>query len=181
MPESALIVWIWAALIAAAVAATGGLLLTLVEKKQPCPLCFYQRAFAFGVVAVLLVGLLGDVSPGRLAILALPLALGGLGVAAFHVSLELRKILECPSGFFGITTAPTQSLIVFVLMTGSLLAGVGSGIRASEMGLVATLVSLVLGGALGWASICANPKVPDPPTKPYDGPPVVCRPPYRAS
>jgi disulfide bond formation protein DsbB len=181
MPKFALVICIWGALIAAAIAAAGGLLLTLVEKKQPCPLCFYQRAFAFSVAAVLLVGWLAEVSPERLAILGLPLALGGLGVAAFHVSLELRNILECPSGFFGVATAPTQSLIIFVIITGFLLAGVVSGIRAREIGLGTTLVSLVLGVALGWASICANPKVPDPPSKPYDAPPVVCRPPYRAS
>src|SRR5438445_554278 len=54
-PSSA--IWTWAALIASGVAVAGGLALTLAENKQPCPLCYYQRTFAFGLVAVLGQGL----------------------------------------------------------------------------------------------------------------------------
>jgi len=45
-----------------------------------CPLCFYQRTFAFGLVGLLGVGLvLPNRNPKLLCILALPSAVGGLG------------------------------------------------------------------------------------------------------
>src|SRR5438876_9357133 len=101
----------WTAFAAAVVTVAGSLALTLVDNKQACPLCFYQRTFALCLVAVLGQGLLsGAIPSGRLAVLALPLAIGGLGVAAFHVSLEARGILECPAGLFDVLTAPKQSL-----------------------------------------------------------------------
>ena len=178
-PGTAASLWVWAALVVALIAAGGSLALTLVDKKQACPLCFYQRTFALSLVAVLGQGLItGVVRSGRLAILALPLALGGLGVAAFHVSLEARNILECPAGLFDIATAPKQSLAVFAVLTLLLAAGVGSGFLAREVGVPGTILALVLSGGLVWASISANPKPPDPPSEPYPAPPNVCRPPY---
>jgi disulfide bond formation protein DsbB len=172
-------IWVWAALVVALLAVGGSLALSLVDKKQACPLCFYQRTFALCLVAVLGQGLLtGAVRSGRLAILGLPLALGGLGVAAFHVSLEARNILECPAGLFDIATAPKQSLAVFSVLTILLAAGVGSGFKAREVGVLGTILALLLSSGLVWASISANPKPPAPPSKPYSGPPDVCRPPY---
>jgi disulfide bond formation protein DsbB len=150
-----------------------------MDKKQACPLCFYQRTLALGLVAVLGQGLLsGGVRPRRLALLALPLALGGLGVAAFHVSLEVREILECPAGLFDIATAPKQSLAMFILLTLLLLAGAGSGLTAGEVSGWGMALAVVLGAGLAWASLSANPKMPDPPSKPYETPLTVCRPPY---
>jgi hypothetical protein len=173
-------VWTWAALVVAIVAAAGSLGLTLVEKKQACPLCFYQRTFALCLVAVLGQGLLtGAVRSGRLAILALPLAIGGLGVAAFHVSLEVRDILECPAGLFDVATAPKQSLAIFAVLAVLLAAGVVNGLKVREVGALGAVLAVVLSGGLVWASVSANPKPPDPPTKPYGAPPSVCRPPYR--
>ncbi len=163
-------------------ASAGSLALTLYEQKQPCPLCFYQRTFALSLVAILGQGLLtGSVRSGRLAILALPLAIGGLGVAAFHVSLEVRGILECPTGLYGVGTAPQQSLAIFAVITILLGAGVINGVRTGEVGAMGTLLALVLSGILIWSSISANPKPPAAPTKPYEAPPAVCRPPYHAT
>jgi len=179
---SASAVWTWAALATAVVAATGSLALTLLEQKQACPLCFYQRTFALCLVAVLGQGLLSTaLRGGRLAVLALPLALGGLGVAAFHVNLEVRDVLECPVGLFGVATAPKQSLALFAVLTVLLGAGVSAGLRAREVSPLATVLAVVLGGGLAWASISANPKLREPPAKPYGAPPNVCRPPYHAT
>src|SRR5438093_13276732 len=81
----------WAALAVAVAGLAGSLFLSLGMNLKACPLCFYQRTFMMSLVAVLGVGLLaGAARPGRLALLALPLAVAGLGVALFHVSLELR-------------------------------------------------------------------------------------------
>src|SRR5262245_35464085 len=94
-------IYTWVALLVAGLAALGGLYLALVEGKFPCPLCFYQRAFAAGAFAVLLIGTICGVnSRVSLATLALPLAFAGLGVAFWHVNLEARGSLECPSGVF---------------------------------------------------------------------------------
>ncbi len=148
--------WAWAAFVTAVVTVAGSLALTLVDNKQACPLCFYQRTFALGLVAVLGQGLLSVAVPSsRLAVLALPLAIGGLGVAAFHVSLETRNILECPTGLFDVLTAPKQSLAMFAILTIVLAAGVWNGMKARQVSPLASVLALALGGGLVWASaIC---------------------------
>src|SRR5262245_2466312 len=104
-------IWTWAALVVSAAALAGSLFLSLGMSLKACPLCFYQRTFAMSLVGVLGIGLLTGAGRGaRLALLALPLAAAGLGVALFHVSLEVAGTLECPLGILGIGTAPQQSL-----------------------------------------------------------------------
>src|SRR5436309_14988321 len=88
----------WLALLVSAVAVAGSLWLSLGMGLIACPLCFYQRTFAMSAFGVLAVGLLGSERRGLLCLLALPLAVGGLAVAGWHVSLEVRGKLECPGG-----------------------------------------------------------------------------------
>lgn len=167
------------ALVVAALTVAGSLFLSVGEGKVACPLCFYQRSFALGLVGLLGVGLLGQAAAaGRLAALALPLAVGGLGVAGFHVSLEERGILECPAGLFDLLTAPKQSAAAFAVLTLLLLAEALGGLRRQTVGGLAVVLAAFLGGGIAWASTVANPKPPDAPTKPYDGPPMTCRRPY---
>jgi disulfide bond formation protein DsbB len=145
---------------------------------KACSLCFYQRTFMMAVVAVLAVGLLaGAARPARPSLLAVPLAVAGLAVALFHVSLELRGKLECPAGLLGLGTAPQQSLAVYLLLAALLAvdaAGAGN--------LPALLGGAALGAALAVASLVANPPMSPVPAKPYDPQQriEVCRPPYRA-
>src|SRR5438445_12421800 len=95
--------WSLAALALAVAGLAGSLLLSLGMNLKACPLCFYQRAFMMALVAVMGMGLLaGAARAARLSLLALPLAVAFLGVALFHVSLELRGKLECPSGLPGL-------------------------------------------------------------------------------
>jgi disulfide bond formation protein DsbB len=69
-------------LAAALVALAGSLYLSLGMGLKACPLCFYQRAFAMSLVAVLGMGVLtGAGQSGRLGLLSVPLAAAGLGVA----------------------------------------------------------------------------------------------------
>jgi hypothetical protein len=170
---------LWAALLVAAATVAGSLALSLVEGKKACPLCFYQRTFAMSALAVLALGL---VTPAlrreRLSLLALPLALGGLGVAAFHVSLEARGHLECPPGLLGLSTAPKDSLAMFLALTVILFVDLLLDLKAGAVGLPAALLALAVSGGLVWASCNSNPPPPKPPDKPYDAPPDVCRPPY---
>jgi disulfide bond formation protein DsbB len=171
---------IWLPLLVALLAAAGSLWLSVGMGLKACPLCFYQRTFVMGVVAVLGIGLL--TGPGHrqvLNLLALPLALAGLGVAAFHVFLELTGQLECPGGILGLGTAPQQSLAVLALLFLLVLVGVArSGLIGAGRGL-AILAALVMGLLLAWACVVSVPPMPPAPTKAYDTPLEICRPPYR--
>lgn len=170
-------VWTWAALVAAVVVLGGSLYLSMGMGLIACTLCFYQRTFVMAVVGVLAVGLLTGLGRGSsLSLLALPAAVGGIGVAAFHVYLELNGTLECPLGVQGIGTAPKQSLAAFAVLLIMLLldvfAGRGEGSRMPALGL-----GIVLGVLFTWGAIAGSPK-PKIPTEPYKDPLNTCRVPY---
>jgi len=173
--------WTWAALLVSLAGLAGSLALSWGLHLKPCPLCFYQRTFMMSLVAVLIVGLLaGAARPGRLALLGLPLAVAGLGVALFHVVLEIQGKLECPAGLLGLGTAPEQSLATFLALTALLTVDVlrgpaGTAAWADLAGVV------VLGGLLAGASCTSNPPMPAPPKEPYaSSHPDICRPPHRS-
>jgi hypothetical protein len=148
---------------------------------KACPLCFYQRTFVMGVVAVLGIGLLtGQRHRGVLNLLALPLTVAGFGVAALHVYLELTGKLECPAGVLGIGTAPQQSLAALTVLL--ILVGVGV-LRSGQVGdsyPLAALAAIVLGALLAWGSLVSSPPMPSAPTKAYETPLEMCRPPFSA-
>jgi disulfide bond formation protein DsbB len=159
----------------------GALYLSFAEGKSPCPLCFYQRAFAMGVFAVLLAGLLIGVNARiSLATLALPLAFAGLGVALWHVNLERKGAMECPSGVFGISSAPAQSMAAFGLLCAVLLLDSYQAGRLGN-GFKPVAGAAVLG--LGLAFLCcpkaANKQPPyfKTPPEAYEEAPKICRPP----
>jgi disulfide bond formation protein DsbB len=169
----------WIALLVAGAGLGGSLGLSLGLGLRACPLCFYQRTFAMSLVAVLAMGLLtGAARPRQLALLVLPLAVGGLGVALFHVSLELRGKLECPTGLFGLGSAPQQSLATFVVLTLLLAVDAARGPGAGMTRWVAFAGAAGLGALLAVASCIANPPPPPAPTRPYEAPPDICRPPF---
>jgi disulfide bond formation protein DsbB len=145
---------------------------------KACPLCFYQRTYAMSLVAVLGTGILLHGGRGvRVSLLALPLASAGLGVALFHVFLELKGTLECPLGALGVGTAPQQSLVMFALLF--TIAAVDVLRRPSPW--VGFFGTLLIGAILAVASCAANPPMPPAPTQPYPSAPEVCRPPYHSS
>ncbi len=161
-------------------AVAGSLALSMILQLKACPLCFYQRTFVMGVVAILLVGLLAGVRPlGRLAVLALPLALAGLGVAGFHVYLELSGVLECPKGLYGLGTAPQQSLAAYSVLTLLLLVLLAMEMASLHAGWALGVgVLLSVGFAVG--CIKSSPPLPKAPSKPYETPLDICRPPFRS-
>src|SRR5689334_2005602 len=77
----------WLACLVALAASAGSVYLSVGMRLRACPLCFYQRTYAFAAFGVLLVGLLSGTRHS--ALLALPLAVGGLGVAGYHVYREM--------------------------------------------------------------------------------------------
>ena len=177
--------FLWISLVLAIVAVAGSLWLSLGMQLKACPLCFYQRSFAMSVLAVLLIGLWTGIRPSAtLGLMALPLATIGFCVACFHVYLEVAGKLECPKGIFGLGTAPTQSACILGLLFISILASVFERTQdaAVDRGqvFVKALFGILLGASLAYASWKSVPPPAPAPTKPYDQPPEICRPPFKA-
>lgn len=163
-----------AALVLAVVGLAGSLYLSIGMALKACPLCFYQRTFMMSIVAVLAMGL-GRRTSG-IALLALPLAAAGLGVACFHVFLEMTGKLECPGGIFGLGTAPQQSLSLFAVLFALLFL---DSLRTCRPGRwIAITGGVVLGATLAVGSSVSNPPIPAPPTVRYEKSPDICRPPF---
>jgi disulfide bond formation protein DsbB len=172
--------WTWAALTVAAAGLAGSLFLSLGMALKACPLCFYQRAFVMSVFAVLGVGLLGGARHiGRLSLFVLPPAVAGLGVALFHVYLEVTGKLECPAGLLEWSTAPKQSLGMFGVLVALLVVDVLRGPGAGVSHWPGLAGAILIGSLLAVASCTSNPPMPTPPKEPYAKPPDICRPPYR--
>lgn len=169
----------WLAFLVAIGVAAGSVWMTLGMKLIACPLCLYQRAFAFGVLGVLTAGLfLGVPRRGLLSLLALPLALAAVAVSLFHVFLEAEGTLECPSGPLGFGSAPQEAAAGLGLLL--LVLAVDVMIMAPKNVLLplagVAVLGVVLGvGALGTAPALVLPKEPYP--KPVEE--FGCRPPFR--
>jgi disulfide bond formation protein DsbB len=131
---------VFSAWLIAAMATLGALFMSEIMGFAPCVLCWYQRIFMFPLVFVLAAGLF-PLDPKVLRY-ALPLAIGGLLVAGFHVLLTMGIIPEtlapCRQGipcktiqveWFGFVTIPLLSFLAFLTINGLLLA---STIRSSK-------------------------------------------------
>ncbi len=168
-------------LVVAMVALAGSLWLSIGMKLKACPLCFYQRTFVMGVVAVLGVGILtGQRHRAVLNLLASPSAVAGFGVAVFHEYLELTGKLECPAGVMGIGTAPQQSLAVLVVLLAVVTVGVLRSGKVEEVRAVAAGAAVVVGLLLAWGAVASSPPMPPAPTQPYTTPLDICRPPFHS-
>jgi hypothetical protein len=172
----------WLACAVALCAVAGTLYFSLGMGLKACPLCIYQRAFVLGIFGLLLVGLGCDARYGLLSLLALPMASAALTVAVFHVSLEVRGILECPAGILRIGSAPQQAcailaVLFLVLILDASGVGAGKGLRLPLPG-----GAIILGLLLGVACIASAPPLqkrttPWPDPLDQDG----CRPPAQVS
>lgn len=176
-------VWSILALALAIVAAGGSVYLSVRLGLKACPLCFYQRSFAIGAVLVLVMMLwLDGLRSSRAVLVTLPLAVSGLGIAAFHVYLVLTGKLECPPALFGWGDGPQQSLVVFSALTLVCLGGAISARKVESRGaLVRMAAAVLLGAGAAWASIASAPPLPPTPKQPYDAikqPFDMCRPPF---
>ena len=77
----------------------------------------------------------------------------------------------------GLGTAPQQSLAVFAVLTVLLTAGAVRGVGVGPW----IAGAVVLGVLLAIASCVANPPAPSAPSRAYEAPPDVCRPPFQSS
>lgn len=116
----------WAAGVAL-IATSGSLYLSEVAHLIPCSLCWYQRIAMYPLVFVLGVGLVrGDAGVWRYG---LPLALAGLVIAVYHVTIQWMPSLDvgaCSVGapcsgryvaVFGFISIPTMAGAAFLLIT----------------------------------------------------------------
>ena len=77
--------WLTLAWIVALVATLGALFIGEVMGMTPCLLCWYQRILMFPMALIL--GMAAFANDRRGAVYALPLACGGVVVAAYHSAL----------------------------------------------------------------------------------------------
>jgi hypothetical protein len=179
LPSAAPVILVLAPLLVALAALAGSLWLSIGMKLKACPLCFYQRTFVMGVVAVLGIGLLtGRHHRAVLNLLALPLVVGAFGVAVFHEYLEQTGKLECPAGVMGLGTAPQQSLAVLVVLLVLVAVGVVRSRKLGELHPATAGAAVVLGLLLAGGAIASSPPMPPAPTQPYTTPLDICRPPF---
>ena len=126
-PDRATTAWlfIFCAWLIAALSTLGALFMGEVMGLTPCVLCWYQRIAMFPLVLVLAVGLFP--LDARVVRYALPLAVAGLLLAAYHVLLTVGVIPEamapCAQGvpcgkiqvqWFGFVTIPLLSFAAFL-------------------------------------------------------------------
>jgi disulfide bond formation protein DsbB len=166
----------WAGAILAGLTVLGSLYMSIGMGLAACPLCYYQRTFVMGAFAVLLIGAsFGLAKAVCLPALVLPMAMGGLSVAAQHVWLEMSGKMECPKGAFNLGTAPQQSLTALGLLTALLVTGsLWTELPGNGWGPVAAGAGLGVALAIACLQSASPPPKPAPET--YKEKPLTCRP-----
>ncbi len=115
----------------AGIAMVGSLFLSEVAHLTPCSLCWYQRIAMYPLVLILgIAAIRKDCSVWRYA---LPLALVGLAIAIYHVTIQWLPNLDigaCTTGapctgryvtVFGFVSIPTMAGAAFLLIAAILL------------------------------------------------------------
>lgn len=118
----------YAAWTIAVLATAGSLSLGWIFHLAPCDLCWYQRVFMFPLTIILGIGILRR-DTNNATTYALPLAIAGAVVAAYHSLLQWgiihQAILPCVStipcatkqiNWLGFITIPFMSLLAFALI-----------------------------------------------------------------
>jgi disulfide bond formation protein DsbB len=119
---------VFLAWIVAFVATLGSLFFSEIMKLPPCVLCWYQRIAMYPLVPIL--GLAWAREDAAIRVYALPLAVAGLAVAAYHNLLYYKILPEsispCVQGiscttrqieWLGFITIPLLSLVAFTIVT----------------------------------------------------------------
>jgi len=117
-----------AATVVAAVATAGSLYLSLGLGLTPCRLCWYQRVLMYPLVVVL--GVAAVENRPSVVRTALPLAVPGSAIAAYHSWLQVSQTtcgigaVSCAQIRYRVLglTVPNLSLTAFLLVTGLVVA-----------------------------------------------------------
>jgi disulfide bond formation protein DsbB len=117
----------------AAIATAGSLYLSEVRHFEPCPLCWYQRIAMYPLVVVLGIAVLRRDHDARWY--AIPVALVGLAIGAYHYQLERfpdQDAIACTSSVpcttiwfeqLGYITIPMMAMSAFALVVVILTVG----------------------------------------------------------
>lgn len=118
----------YAAWILALLSVAGSLFFSEVMELPPCVLCWYQRIAMYPLVLIIGIGIISK--DGRWKVYALPLALIGLAIAAYHNLIYYGVIPEsltpCTQGvscserqieWFGFVTIPLMGLLSFLMIS----------------------------------------------------------------
>ena len=116
----------------ALIATVGSLFFSEVMELPPCLLCWYQRIAMYPLILIVGAGIITH--DAKLKSYALPLALTGLVISAYHNLLYYgiipENIAPCKQGiscttvqleWLGFITIPLMALTAFVIITASLL------------------------------------------------------------
>lgn len=118
--------WRWSAFGVAAIAMVGSLIFSESIGYVPCTLCWYQRIAMYPMVVIFGVDLLGG--EGRTRRYALPLAVVGLAISAYHYFIQVFPAADqgvCASGVscsaryveeFGFVSIPFMAGAAFALI-----------------------------------------------------------------
>ncbi|MFC7155507.1 disulfide bond formation protein B [Halomarina halobia] len=136
--------WLAAATAVAAVATAGSLYFSLGLGLVPCELCWYQRILMYPLVLIL--GMAAVEERAGVYRTALPLSVGGFGIAAYHSYVQLQAAagpgfcsaaggscaaIQWTAPVLGLTI-PNLSLIAFALITLSLVGMVRQAASAGS-------------------------------------------------
>ena len=122
----------YAAWIIALLSAAGSLFFSEVMDLPPCVLCWYQRIAMYPLVLIIGIGIITEDT--RWKVYALPLALIGLALAAYHnlvyYGIIPESLTPCTQGvscserqieWFGFVTIPLMGLAAFLVLSAILL------------------------------------------------------------
>ena len=124
--------WKWPAFAVAALATVGSLIFSEVIGYEPCELCWYQRIAMYPMVVIFGVDVLGGQSRTRRY--ALPLAVVGFGISAYHYLVQAFPAagggvcaagVSCSARYveeFGFVSIPFMAGAAFALIIAILLA-----------------------------------------------------------
>jgi len=135
--------WAW---FVALVASTGSLYLSDVVGFVPCSLCWYQRIAMYPLVVLLLVAMVRRDAP--VWRYALPLAVIGAVIAAYHVTIQFQPSLDvgvCSAG----ASCTGRYLAIFGFVSIPVMAGGGFLLITALMALVRLIDRAELDGEAG--------------------------------
>lgn len=134
----------------------GSLFFSEVMGLLPCRFCWFQRILMYPLVIVSAVALLRD--DRRAGLYVLPLSLGGIGVATYHLLLQWGFFSEstaCASAgppcsaidwiAFGFITIPALSLTAFILISLAASASLRQSLEAPRRSRAPRLLFVLLG------------------------------------
>lgn len=123
---------IWLAWIVALVATIGSLIFSEVIHFEPCRYCWFQRIAMYPLAVILLVGAIRR--EFQVKYYALPLALLGLAMSAYHYLIQTFPSIEGGGGSCGAVPCTSKYVDIFGFISIPFMAGCGFIVIAILLG-----------------------------------------------